>query len=319
MIDIDSAAYAHYATIAAVMGGTALGAGIGEGLTGRAALEAITIQPSARNDITKTAIFGMALMETAAIFGLTVALMLLSDTSPVNPATGIAKMGIALALSLPGFFIGLVSSFPVIAACLATARQPFFSQKIMRLMLISQAIIQTPIIFGFIIALIIYNQLALISTTQQAITFLASGLSIGLGSIGPCIGLAHFAKTACTSIGINPQSYNTIFSFTFISQAIIETPIIFSLVVSILLAFTTVAPDASPTTSTMLLMAALVMGTGTIGAGISSGRTAAAACEQIALHPEHHAQISRLSMIAQGLIDTCAIYPLLIALLLIFW
>jgi F-type H+-transporting ATPase subunit c len=186
-------------------------------------------------------------------------------------------------------------------------------------MLISQAIIQTPIIFGFVIATLIYNQLPTVITMTHGIKFLASGLSIGLGSIGPCLGLAYFARTACASIGINPHAYPKIFSFTFISQAIIETPIIFSLVISVLLAFRIIPADAPPTLGIMLLMAALCMGLGTLGAGISSGRTAASACHQIALNPDNQALLARLSMIAQGLIDTCAIYPLLISLLLIFW
>ena len=68
------------------------------------------------------------------------------------------NLGIAFAISLSGFVLGLVSALPAQQAVLAIARQPFFSQKIFRFMLITQSIIQTPIVFGFIIAMFIKDQ-----------------------------------------------------------------------------------------------------------------------------------------------------------------
>ena len=68
-----------------------------------------------------------------------------------------------------------------------------------------------------------------------------------------------------------------------------------------------------------MLAAGLCTGIGTFGPGISSGKTASAACHQIAVNPEHHGMLSKVSIFAQGLIDTSAIYALLISLLLIFF
>ena len=59
------------------------------------------------------------------------------------------------------------------------------------------------------------------------------------------------------------------------------------------------------------------MGISTIAVGISSGKTAATACNEIAKNPGMYALLSRTSLFAQGLIDTFAIYALLIAILLI--
>jgi F0F1-type ATP synthase membrane subunit c/vacuolar-type H+-ATPase subunit K len=311
----------HFSTTVLVVSITGLGVGIGEGLTSVAAISAINKQPGAKAEISRVAILGMALIETAAILGLVMAIMLLwsNPNYAANPYyAGIAHLGIAFAIGLSGFTIGIVSAQPAQEACLAIARQPFMAQKILRFMMISQSIIQTPVIFGFIIAMFIKTQAALITTQQESLRLIASGLCIGLGSIGPALGLAYFAKVACQSIGINRKAYNKILSFTFISQAVIETPVIFALMVSLLLITSTTRPDKS-LDGLAMISAALCIGLGTIGPGIASGRTAAAACKQIALKPELQGVISRVSMFAQGLIDTFAIYALLISAMLIMF
>lgn len=308
----------HYLTIALSVGINSIGVGIGEGITSSAAIEAINIQPSAKNEIAGIAILGTALIETAAIMGVSISIILLLFTkqNAQGSFSGLAEVGIALAICLSGFIIGLVSALPAQQACYAVARQPFFSEKILRFMLITQSIIQTPIIFGFIIAMFIRNQALTADSLPTALQLVASGLCIGLGTTGPAIGLARFAESAVRGLGINRQAYPKILSFTFISEAIIETPIIFALIISILLILTPLG--AKPMLSSIaMLSAGLCMGLGTIGAGISSGRTSAQACHQIALKPHLHGRISKISMFIQGLIETCAIYAFLVALLLI--
>lgn len=319
MTIIEVSEFLHFMTIALAVGVTSVGVGIGEGIASQATIEAMNIQPSSKSEIFNTAIVGMALIETAAIMGITIATILLLDTrnSAKSIYFGIAELGIAFAICFSGFVLGIVSALPARQAVLAIARQPFFSQKIFRFMLITQSIIQTPIIFGFIIAMFIRDQAATASSLADSIRIMASGLCIGLGSIGPSIGLAQFAQTACHGIGINRNSYNKLLSFTFISEAIIETPIVFALIISLLLITSSAIPDENYLKAITMLGAALCIGIGTIGPGIGSGRTASAACHQIALNPERHASLSRVTMIAQGLIDTSAIYALLISIILI--
>lgn len=309
--------FLHFGTVALTVAINSIGVGLGEGLTSRSALEAINKQPSAQNEIGRVAILGTALIETSAIIGVSISLYLLlgSRGIPQTLATNVAEIGIALAICLSGFVIGLASSFPAREACGAIARQPFFADKILRFMLITQSIIQTPIIFGFIIAMFIRFQATNINTIPQALVLIAAGLCIGLGSVGPAIGLASFAKQACRGLGINRKAYGNLMSFTFVSQAIIETPMIFALLVSLML----IVLPQNPTllSGVAFIGAALCMGLGTLGPGIASGKTASAACYQIALKPELYGTISKVSMFGQGLIDTCAIYTFLIAISLI--
>jgi F0F1-type ATP synthase membrane subunit c/vacuolar-type H+-ATPase subunit K len=311
----------HHIIIAMTVAINAISVGIGEGIAGRAALQALNTQPSARSEITNIATLGMALIETAAIVGISIAfILLLTPSKKPDLFFSLAELGIAFAICLPGFFVGLVSALPTQAACLAVARQPFFAQKILQFMLISQSLIQTPIVFGFIVAMFIKSQTAAVDTLPEALRLMASGICVGFGSIGPAVGMASFAKAACEGIGWNRNSYNQLLTFTFISEAIIETPIIFSLVITMLLLSSTTLTKADPLLSGIaMLSAGLGMGIGTIGPGIGSGKIAAQACRQIALGPENYGSLSRLSMFAQGMIDTCAIYTLLIAIILILW
>lgn len=307
----------HYGTVALAVSTTSSAVGIGEGRSGRAALEAMNIQPKARNDIAKTAILGMALGETAALIGFSVAAMLLIDTPDRTIYTSIAEIGIALAICVSGFVVGIASSLPTQEACLSVARQPFFSKKILYIMILTQSILQTPIIFCFIVAIFIKGQMAYVSSYTESIRLLATGLCIGIGSIGPVIGLGTFAREACRSISINRLAYDRLFSFIIISQALIETPMIFALAISVLLAFS--ACSTTTLMATACLAAGACMAVGTLGTGISSGRIAAAACRQMAFSPDLADELSRASMLGQGLIDTSAIYTFIVACTLIFW
>jgi F0F1-type ATP synthase membrane subunit c/vacuolar-type H+-ATPase subunit K len=314
----DIAEFIHYTTIALTVGMSSIGVGIGAGLMNIGAFQAIDEQPAAQSDVLKLIFLSTALIDTAAIMGVVVAMMLLFDApEQITIYSGIAELGILFAICLPGLCIGLFSSLPARQACLSLARQPFFAQKILRFTLVSLSIIQTPIIFGFLIALLIKSHMYSLTTYAQGMQLLASGLCIGLGSIGPSCGMAFFARAACKGIGINRNIYNQLFSFTIVSEAIIETPVIFAVVVSLIVAAQ--SGDITFLKGVALISAALCTGLGTLGPGISSGQTAAAACDEIAEKPSAYSSISRMSMFAQGLIDTSVIYSFIMSIALIWW
>jgi F-type H+-transporting ATPase subunit c len=183
----------------------------------------------------------------------------------------------------------------------------------------TQALTQMPIIAGLVVAIFIRNQAVVVTSIADSLRLIASGLAIGIGSIGPAIGLAIFAKQACESMGTNPSAYKKLLSFTIISQAIIETPIIFALVISITLLFVAPVGQVSLLKGIAYLAAAFCTGFGTFGPGIASGKTAAAACKSIAFNPEQFEVLSRLSLFIQGLIETCAIYAIIISFMLILF
>lgn len=295
----------------------ALGTSIGQGLIGKQALQSIQKQPAAANSLSKLCIVATAITETAAVFGIVISMLLLSDIASIHTIWSIyALTGIACAVGLSGFCAGIVSAFPAIAACQSLARQPFLQTRILNLMLITQTLIMTPNIFGLLIALFIKGKMAESQSLTQALQLLSSGLSIGLGCIGPSIGLSLFAFAACHTIGVNKKAYGKILTFTFICEAIIETPAIFALLIGLMILNTTINPK-SMLQGWQFLAAALCMGLSTIAPGINSGRTAQAACFQIAHNPENYPNLTKITMLALAMIDSFAIYGLLIAILLI--
>ena len=67
-----------------------------------------------------------------------------------------------------------------------------------------------------------------------------------------------------------------------------------------------------------IIAAALVVSVGSIGPAFAEGRSVAAALEAIARQPEAAGTISRTLFVGLAMIETMAIYCLVIALLLIF-
>lgn len=313
-------AFFHYGAIFFIIGATSLGTGIGGGKATIKALEALNCSPKSFPEIFRALIIGLALIETSAILGIVMGLILIfgqsvTESEPIFISLG--ELGIACALGISGGLVGLLSALPVQEALYAISRQPFFSSKIINAMLLTQSIVQTPVIFSFLVALFIKGQLATLMTYGNSIRLIASGLCIGIGSIGPTIGLARFAQTANRCISFNRNAYSTLMPFIFVSQAIIETPIIFAVLVTIILLFTPIKPDNEFLGAISCIATALCAALGTFGPGISSGKIASAACKEIALHQENSSIISRTSILGQGIIDAAAMYALLVALIII--
>jgi F-type H+-transporting ATPase subunit c len=317
-----SSEFLHYGAIATSIAVSSISVGIGEGLISWSALGAIDRQPAAHNDVMRVAIIGMTLVETVAILGLLISILLLIYTSvdTNNIFSNYAEIGIIGAMSITGFVIGLASALPAQAACHAVARQPFFAHRISGFMLMTQVLIQTPMISAFLVSLFIQGQSGSITTLTDSLRLIASGLCVGIGSIGPAIGLSTFSKAAVSSLGKNTKAYDKLLSFTFISEALIETPIIFCLIIAITLLF--VVPSATidnPINGIIFLAAGLCTGLGTLGTGISSGITAAAACTQIGNNPDAYNILSRTSILAQSLIETVVLYTVILSLLMILF
>lgn len=314
--------FLHYGTIATSIALSSISVGIGEGLISWSALHAINRQPYARDDIMRVAIIGMTLVETVAILGLLISILLLmyTNTNINNCYAHYAEIGIICAIGITSLFIGIASAFPAQAACNAAARQPFFTHRISAFMLMTQVLIQTPMISAFLVSLFIQGQSASATTMNDSLRLIASGLCVGLGSIGPAIGLSIFSRAAVTTLGKNTKAYDKILSFTFISEALIETPIIFCLIIALTLLF--VIPHSAFDNSIdgiIFLAAGLCTGLGTLGAGISSGNTAAAACTQIGNNPDLYNCLSRSSILAQSLIETVVLYTIILSLLMILF
>jgi len=250
--------FLNFFIIAAIVAITSLGVALGNSISTIEAIKAIYVQPKANKEILKASLLGLALSETSAVIGFVMAILLIAGSN-LTYFNILARIGIFFAICIPGFIIGLASAQPVKYACISIARQPFFSNKILNLMFLTLTFIQSPMIFGFIISLLINFKSGSIINFADSIRMISSGLSLGVGTVGPIIGLSLFAKTACQSIGINRNTYNKIFTFSFISQALLETPIVFALITSLAII------TSSKSTMLYIFIASEVINAKTIG------------------------------------------------------
>lgn len=306
--------YLIYSILPAII--ACIGTSIGQGMIGASAVEAINRQPFSSAQILRVTIIGTAITETAAIFGLVMSILLLNKNFIATEYNCLASLGITCAIGLSSFFAGFAASFPVQATIQSIAQQPSYNNKYLNMMLITQTLIMTPNVFGLIISLLIKNELESVDSFNKAMQLFSSGLSIGLGCIGPCIGMALFAKAACTAVGFNKWSFPKIMPFTFICQAIIETPVILSLLIGLMILSSSISLDNN-VQAWQFLAAALSIAISTIAPGINSGKTAAHACKQISLYHEQYSSIFKLTMLALAMIDSFAIYGLLISIIIL--
>jgi F-type H+-transporting ATPase subunit c len=296
----------------------ACGIAWGQSTAAQAALDAMNEQPKARDEIMRALVLGLALMETAGVMSIALAFLLLFNPtlSQSSAYTHMAMIGVPGAL-FSALVLGYVSSWATAQACTSIARQPFMAQKIINLLLLTQSFMQTPFIFGFFIAWFITLQAPQATSSIDVVRLIASGLVMGVGSIGPILGLAHFGKTVLHEVGAFGNSYTQLMTFTLFSQAIIETPIIFAFVVSLLMLFSPTSTADTPLRMIAYIAAAFSTSLGIFGPGINSGKIAAAACKEIARNPERYQTLARASMFAQALMDTFVVYAALISFMLI--
>lgn len=278
----------------------------------QSAIDSMTQQPGAISALRKTMILSLAINETSAIFSLLTALLIAMSTCS-SIAQGFGFIGMALSMALPAAVVGFFSQYPIRNAMSSLARQPNLASQLTTLLLIVLTVPQTPVIFGFVMAIVIKQYIFANMSLVLGYKLLASGIALGLGSVGPSIGIFLLGGQACYSIGIVRNLYQRIISFIFISQAVIETPFLFALVLAFLIMF-------SPETTTILssLLPAFIISFATLVIGIGSGYIAKKACEQIALQEDMAPTLSRTSLLGQTFVDTNVIYATLIALGILF-
>lgn len=65
--------------------------------------------------------------------------------------------------------------------------------------------------------------------------YFAAGLCMGIGTLGPSLGLGFIGGKACESLGKKPEAYDQIFRVMMMSSVFVESTAIYALLISILL------------------------------------------------------------------------------------
>lgn len=308
----------HYISAALPIMLGCLGSSIGQGIAGLSGQEALTRQVLGSDQSFRATIVGIALIESGSIVALVTALLTLFNIPEVmNMDIAIAELGASLAVGVAAAAVSIAASFVVRATAHSMARQPFFASKLFPFMLIAQSIIEAPVIFGFIVSLLIRNQLNVDVDFYKSMALFAAGLIIALGCLGPSIGQAMFARTSCKSLGINKDSYPQIFPFSLINQALIETPMIFCMLMALLMCYVSIPENGALLVSTKCLVVAIMMGISTLGVGLGIGFTSSRGCMNIALDPSMYAATVRATLLAVAFTESMVIYAFVISILLL--
>jgi ATP synthase F0 subunit c len=309
-----------YAGAGIAMGCGAIGAAIGEGYTAAQANFAISRNPGISGDVFKSMLVGQAIAESASIFALVIAMILLFSNFPGDSYVTIAVVfsaGICMGLGAIGSGVG--SGFPAGAACIGMSRQPSMSGRLMTNMLIGSAVCQTPSIFALVTSFILLFTNFTdrpVSPTWAAIV--GAGLASGLGAIGSGLGGGLVAETSCEGTARNPEMAGTVTNVMLLGQAVTQTTAIYGLLVSFILMFKQFPASEALAPSMALLGAGLCMGIGAIGPGVGEGFTARSAVQWIARRPTAIAELTRSMLVGQAVAESTGIYSLVIALILIF-
>ena len=126
-----------------------------------------------------------------------------------------------------------------------------------------------------------------------------------------------FAYAACTAVGKNKKSYDKIFPFSLLSEAVIETPMIFCLLLAFIILFLPPLADQFAEQVAAIVSAAFALGMGSIGTAVGIGYAASRSCYQIAREPKNYSVIVRMTLLVEAFVESSVIYAMIIALMLI--
>lgn len=302
------------------MGLGAIGAAIGEGYTAAQANQAISRNPELSGDIFKNMLVGQAVAESASIFALVIAILLLfMDMGSASMAKAAALVAAGLCMGLGAIGSGVGSGFPGGQACVGIMRQPQVAGRLTTNMLIGSAVCQTPAIFAMVVALMLmFIDFSHAAIHPMSAALLGAGLSTGLAAIGSGVGGGLAAGASCLGISRQPETVGNVTTIMLVGQAVSQTPSIFGLLVSFILMFKSFPASTSLSASAALISAGLCTGFGGIGPGVGNGMAAESAVTWMARNVKIGADLMRTMLVGQAVSQSTAIYAMVVSLVLIF-
>jgi ATP synthase F0 subunit c len=185
-------------------------------------------------------LIGSAVCQTPAIFGLVVSFILLFTNfsgRPLSPSWA-ALLGAGLATGLGCIGSGIGSGLVAESGCEGIARQPKAVSTVTNVMLLGQAVAQTTAIYGLLIGFILIFKIPEPSgALAPAMALLGAGLCMGIGAIGPGMGIGLTGRGAVKWVARNESSVTEIVRSMLIGSAVVESTGIYSMVVSLVLIF----------------------------------------------------------------------------------
>ncbi|HOK41166.1 MAG TPA: ATP synthase F0 subunit C [bacterium] len=150
--------------------------------------------------------------------------------------------GLCMGFGAIGTSIGI--GFAAGEAVKGIQRQSNASTEITKIMLIGQAVSESPAIFALVIAiLMLFSPVDIPPDANLAFLitnfglFLGAGISMGWGAFGPGIGSGWANGYACAELARNPHLNQLILRTMLIGQSVSQSTSVYALVVALLLLF----------------------------------------------------------------------------------
>lgn len=230
--------FSAYVGAAFSMGIGAIGTGIGIGIGGGEAARASARQPSGYSEIFKTMLIGQAVTETAAIFSLMVAILLLFAPLPSSGLSGAAaRLGAGFCMGFGALGSGVGAGLANAMACRAIGRRPDTSGDVTTIMLVGQSVAQSSVIFALIIALLLTFEPATSSSIVTVCKLIGAGVCMGFGAVGPGLGSGIAAMYGVYGVACNVRQKPAIMRTMLLGQAVSQSTASYALAVAILLIF----------------------------------------------------------------------------------
>jgi len=284
-----------------------LGVGIGEGIIARKSLDIMGRNPDISGTILVLTILGIALTESAAIYGLIIALQIIGlDPSAIAP--GIA-IGAWLAVWAAGLGVGIGEGMLVSGAMDAIQRNPAIKGKIMTFMVLFLALVESAAIYGLVIALML---LGADDGSIGSSVAIAAWCAVWLAWLWVGVGEGMIAKRSLQAMGQSPQSSGSFLVVTVLGIALTESAAIYGLII----ALQTIGLDPSIVANGAIGAWLAVWAAG-LGVGIGEGMLVSGAMDAIQRNPAIKGKIMTFMVLFLALVESAAIYGLVIALMLL--
>ena len=218
----------------------AIGSGVGSGFSAGEACAGTARQPELVGPITTNMLIGSAVCQTPAIFSMVVALMLMFmkfSHAPLNP-TWAALIGAGISTGLAAIGSGIGGGMAAGGSCEGISRQPRSVGQVTTIMLVGQAVAQTPSIFGLLVSFILmFKAFPEATTLSAAMALLGAGISMGFGGIGPGIGNGMAAESTAKWVARNLEKTGDLMRTMLVGQAVSQSTAIYAMVISLVLIF----------------------------------------------------------------------------------
>jgi len=144
-------------------------------------------------------------------------------------------LGAALSMGIgaigPAYGLGYASS----KACEGVMRQPHERNSITKIMLIGQAVTESPAIFALLISILLLFGSIENQTVVGFMALIGSGVCMGAGALGPGVGAGFANAAACEGVARMPEHETLILRTMLIGQAVSQSTSIYALVIAFLL------------------------------------------------------------------------------------